>query len=178
MNLKEATKICNEYYNLTRNNVYGTYAPYEMMSVCEKLAALGLEWGDPINYEDFYICKGNDYHLSNSATHYKFDKNTYYIHWDNGNIGKYQFVGDFGYHLIDDEWNEFKEILMSYKPLDYDSYNCHIIYDVENGKRLIKDYKDICKRVKEKVAKKVKEAQIQKKLKEIDALKKQLEGGV
>lgn len=175
MNLKEATRICGEYYNLMQNSIYSG-SPYEMINICEKLAALGLEWGDPINYPDFYICKGGDYNLLNSATHYKFDKDTYYIHWDNGNIGKYQFTGDLGYRHIDDEWNEFKKILMSYEPLDYDPYNCHIIYDVKNGKRLLKDYKNICKSIDEKVFKKVKEIQIQKKLKEIEALKKQLEG--
>lgn len=76
----------------------------------------------------------------------------YYIHWDNGNIGAYQFTErEDVYREIQEEYKEFKNRLMSYNPVDWDDYNNHIIFDIENGKKLIEDYKDILAETREKI---------------------------
>lgn len=176
MDLKEVKRIVKEYYDLVEhmNFGYSSY-PRDLLITCEKLEALGFEWGDKLSFTDFVIRKGGEYKLTNSATHYKFDPDTWYIHWDNGNIGRYQFVDGFGYHYTMDEWNEFRDALMSYEPVDYDPANCHIVYDIEHGKKLLKDYRDICVRTQKKMDKKVAEARIEAKRKEIEKLQKELE---
>lgn len=174
MTVKEAKKIIATYNELIQDVPYGySKYPSDLLVICDKLEALGFEWGDNLSFVDFYIRKG-DYHLTNSATHYKLDKDTFYIHWDNGNIGKYQFVSDSGYWHVDDEWNEFKERLMSYEPLDYDPLNCHIIYDIEHGKKLLRDYKGICAEIEKKMQIKVTQAEIDAKRKDIEKLEKKL----
>lgn len=152
MNLDERIKLIETYKSECRTNVpygYG-YNEDELLSTCKKLKALGLEWGDKISFDDFRITKGVK--ITNSATGYEYDSKSYYVHWDNGNIGAYQFVsgGDM-YRAIQDEYKEFKEKLMSYNPIDWDDFNSHIVFDVENGKKVMADYEEIVKETREKI---------------------------
>ena len=143
----KALKICRDYQELCNNKPYGySYYPSDLIATCEKLKAFGLEWGDTLTCEDFRITKG-DYYITNSATKYKPDPDAYYVHWDNGNIGQLQFVQE---HIFYDGYNEFLEKLRSYNPVDWDPLNDHIIYDIENGKRVMADYKDIVKETRQK----------------------------
>lgn len=152
MNLDERIKLIETYKSECRTNVpygYG-YNENELLSTCKKLKALDLEWGDKISFDDFRITQG--VYISNSSTGYEYDSKSYYIHWDNGNIGAYQFVsGDDMYRAIQYEYKEFKEKLMSYNPIDWDDFNDHIVFDVENGKKVIADYKEIVKETREKI---------------------------
>ena len=38
--------------------------------------------------------------------------------------------------LVEEEWTEFNNILKSYAPLDWDEYNCHMVFDIEHGKKI------------------------------------------
>lgn len=176
LNIKEAKRIITEYDNLRKNRPYGYGdSSSAMLETCKKLEALSLEWGDQVYYPDFLICNG-EFNVLNSATHYEFDPDKYYIHWDNGNIGRLMFINNtYYYSITDDEWDEFLATLRSYNPLDYDMLNCHIVYDIENGKKVMADYKDICDRTRNKMNAKIKAAEIEKKRQEIERLQKELE---
>ena len=89
--LDRIIKVCEDFRNI-QNSVEYHYGwnPGEIIDTCEKLKALGLNWGDQIYYDDFNIVKGN-YYLVDSKTKYIPDRDSYYIIWSNGNIGKYQF---------------------------------------------------------------------------------------
>ena len=168
MNIDEAIMICNEFKNLLMNKPYGYGFTYtEILNTCEKLKLLGYEWGDQLPDSDFRICKPREFVLINSVTKYKFDPNKYYIHWDNGNVGQLQFVSE---HIFYDGFEKFLNKLHSYNPLDWDPYNCHIIYNIEDGKRLIKDYADIIKETQKEAAevtKKYRERQLEEELKRL-----------
>lgn len=163
-------EVCKEFIKI-RNAAQWDYGrtPEDLIKTCEILKAFGYVWGDRIKYPDFRITKGK-YYITNSAKKYKPKSNDYYVQWDNGNIGRLQFVGNDYWYEVEDEWNEFREILMSYDPLDYDPMNCHMIFNVENGKRLMKDYKNICDSTKAKMMKKIKKIQLERKKKEYEDL--------
>lgn len=173
MTIKEAKKIIEDYKNLcSEGNKYGYYANTvnEMKSILTKLEVMGLEWGDRLAIPiDFRISKG--YYLTNSKMHYKKKDGEWYIEWDNGNIGRLQFVHEKYYYLVEDEWKAFKAELMSYNPLDYDHLNDHIIYDIENGKKLMANYQDICIRTQDAMYEKVKEARIKEMEEQLARLK-------
>jgi hypothetical protein len=157
----EALKICRDYQELYNNRPYGYgYYPSELIETCERLKAFGVEWGDTLTCNDFKITKG-DYYITNSATKYKPDPDAYYVHWDNGNIGQLQFVNR---HIFTDGFNEFLEKLRSYNPVDWDPYNCHIVYDVENGKKVMADYPQIF----DETRKKANEVMRQERIKELE----------
>lgn len=168
MNINEAIRICNEFKNLLNDRPYRYGMTYmEILDTCEKLKILGYEWGDPLPDPDFKICKGNYYVLTNPVTKYNFDPDKYYIHWDNGNIGQFQFVSE---RIFYEGFEKFLNKLHSYNPLDWDPYNCHIIYNIEDGKRLIDDYADIVKATREEAAevtKKYRERQLEEELKRL-----------
>ena len=149
--LDDIIRICEEYDEIRKASLNKFCLPHEYIEMCHALKAFGLEWGDRIiTLSDFRLTKGK-YYISNSTTYYKPDKDEYCVHWDNGNIGRYQFTDEAGYKYIGEEWQKFIDILMSYSPVDYDKTRCHIVYDVENGKRVMADYKDICDAIKIKV---------------------------
>lgn len=162
MTNEEAKKIIEDYKKLRSESIeYKYYANTadEMMSILAKLEVLGLEWGDRLAIpNDFRITKG--YYLTNSKMQYKKRDDEWYIQWDNGNVGRLQFVREKYWGLVEDEWKAFYAELLSYNPLDYDPMNCHIIYDIENGKKVMANYKDICKRTQDAMDAKVKAAQV------------------
>ena len=112
-------------FEKAKNWSYGN-SPNEYLEACKKLKALGLEWGDNIKFDDFNIIKG--YHITNPTTKFQGNKNRYYIHWEN--IDKSTFVFQKYWFLVEEEWTEFNNILKSYAPLDWDEYNCHMVFDI------------------------------------------------
>ena len=172
MTLDERLELATKYYE-TFGISYKN--PKIIIEECEKLKILGCEWGE-IRFgeygrigDDFIFLKGGK--LTNQTTNYDFDEEKYYIHWDNGNIGRLMFIDSADYSEEETEiWEGFKAELMSYNPLDYDSFNCHIVYDIENGKKVMSDYKNICKRTNEKFSKYLKKKRIKKAKEEYERL--------
>ena len=144
-------------FEKTKKIDYG-HSAYGYLQTCEKLKALGLNWGADINFEDFRIVKG--YHLTNSTTHYKGNKNDYYIHWDNGNIGCLMFTISDNWDLVQDDYKEFLKRLISYGAVDWDDLNDHIVFDIEHGKNLLKDYLKIKQETVEKIKRKIKNEEL------------------
>lgn len=72
--------------------------------------------------------------------------------------------------LVEEEWTEFNNILKSYVPLDWDEYNCHMVFDIEHGKKLISDYKEIKKKIYDKMKVKIKQIELEKAKKEYEKL--------
>lgn len=177
MTTEKASKIIKDYDNLISESKglgYG-YFEEDVKNTIETMEILRIPWGEKIRIPNDFRVKGKPY-LVNSKTHFKFSENENYIVWDNGNIGRLQF-GDFSgnlYKEIDEEWAEFEEKLLSYQPLDYDLMNCRIIYNIENGKRLIHDYENICSEVQSKIRVKVKKHEIEKMKRKLEELQKEL----
>ena len=71
--------------------------------------------------------------------------------------GRLAFVDEQYYRDVESEWEELKSILKSYNPIDYDEINNNYIYDLENGKKLIKEYDEILKVFDEKINHKINE---------------------
>lgn len=128
------------------------YSDREILEICELWEAMGWKPGHKHTFMDFRIHKG--YYIVNNGTGHEADQNEWYVEWDNGNIGRYQFASGDMYDHIEEEWEAFRKKMMSYSPINYDPCNCHIIYDVENGKKVLEDYKSICDETRENVARK------------------------
>lgn len=161
MTLQERIEFLQTYLDeFTDGKKYGYgYYPTDYLESCKELQALGFEWGDKIINDNKFCIRKNG-HLTNRTTKYEFDDNTYYIHWDNG-IGKLMFVSSTKYYsLIDDEYNEFLEKLRSYGALDWDYWNDHMIFTVEDGKRLYKDYSKIREETAKKIKRKIKQEEV------------------
>lgn len=172
MNAKEAKDICQRFLELrkTLRYDYGFNAE-DIIHNCDILEAMGWEFGHQIRYPDFRIRKG--YYITNNGTGHKSNNDEWYVEWDNGNVGRLQFVSSEWLGYVGEEWENFKKELMSYNPVNYDPMNCHIIYDVENGKRVLENYQDICKRTREAIEKKLKQARIEKAKSELERLIKE-----
>lgn len=152
---------------------YG-HTPLEYLETCEKLKILGYEWGDKLscglNTGDIKLLKGKQFHLHNKATSYEFDPDTYYIVWNNGNIGRLMFVNEAYYGDVTEEWEALEQKLLSFSPLDYDKTNNNYVYDIENGKKLKDAYRDICANTRAAMDIKVKEAKRKKLLYQLKKL--------
>lgn len=150
--------------------------------LCKYADELGIEltgyYYPRIEYGFFVINRqiqvGKGYHLTNSATKYEQNKIDSLVIWHEP-CGRLAFTSSEYWHDIEDEWKEFINILMSYNPLDYDEINDNYIYDIENGKKLINDYKDIVNDLEKKINKKIKMVQLEKKKKELERLQAELE---
>lgn len=171
MNTKEA-KIAADLFMEARRNKYGAWSPEDVIKVCEELEALGREWGDPLPANDFGMERGK-YYITNSKTHYRPQKDEWTIHWNNGNVGRLQFVAQKYYYAVEDEWNEFLKTMRK-NSLDYDPLNCHIVYDIENGKKIIDEYKDICEKTRRAMAKKIKAKDLEETRKLLEKLEKEV----
>lgn len=113
-------------------------------------------------------------YLTNKQTHYKFDENKNYIQLDNGNIGRLMFgdsVDSIDYPSTDIVWEEFKDTLLSYNPLDWDDMNFNYVYGEEDGIRLYKDFDKIYSLYKNKFDKALKESKIRQLEKQLGELK-------
>lgn len=132
-----------------------------------------------ISYNMFQVNKQivacKRYYLTNRTTNYQQNFGDTIVVWKES-CGRYMFIDrNEHWYIIEDEWNELISILKSYNPLDYDEVNDVYIYDVENGKKLINDYDEIIKRIKDKVDKKIKNSELKKKKRELEKLIKELE---
>ena len=159
-------KVAAEAWQKVSSEIH-EYYPNDVIEKCDVLEALGKEWGYRMPYH-FSVRKRP--HVTNSSTHYDFDDDKYYVVWNNGNVGRYQFVDGVAYDYVDEEWEQFIAELDSYEPLDSDPYNDHKVYSIENGKRLMNDYEDICKRTREAMNKKIKKCKFERLKKELEKL--------
>lgn len=167
---------------------YLRYFPYDSsannnLTLCEYADELGIELNSGyyprMEYGYFVINSqiklGKKYHLTNSATQYKQNGEDTLVIWSES-CGRLAFVSDKYWWDIEDEWQEFMDVLKSYDPLDYDALNNTYIYDLEHGKRLIQDYSKIVTAFMKKVTKKIKDVDFANKKKQFERLKKELEG--
>lgn len=122
--------------------------------------------------EQIVACKR--YYLTSSTTNYEQNNEDTLVVWKES-CGRYMLVGrNEHWCLIEDEWNELISILKSYNPLDYDELNNVYVYDVENGKKLINDYDEIIKGIKDKVDKKIKKKELEDKIHEYKKMLEEL----
>lgn len=122
------------------------------------------------------ISAGKKYNLTNRKTNYKPNGKDTIIIWSEPS-GSLAFVdNEYWWNIeIEDEWEEFINVLKSYNPLDYDEINNDYIYDLKNGKRLIEDYEKIIDDFIKKANKKIKQVELEKKKKQLELLQKELE---
>lgn len=141
----------------------------DMIEMCEKLKALGIEWGETVCLpHDFDIVKNP--HLSNPTLNYQINNNEWYILWGNGRCGQSWFAPRAYWDVVQTEWREFQCAMLAFGALDYDLKHDRIIYNIENGKKVIESYADLCKRTQEAMNKKVKAEQIRRKQAELAKL--------
>lgn len=165
--LKANREIVEAYANLCQSRV----TPYivannssnanRLLELIDQWIRMDVEWGYRMP-DDFRLVKGEQLNLyltqRQCAKNYKFNANDYYIRWDNGNVGAYQFVhSDDGsqdcYRVAQLAYKEFKERLRSYNVLEEDMLNDYMVFSIEDGKRLIDDYKAITNETSEKISK-------------------------
>lgn len=163
--VKEIREIATAWKELSKEIYNGDVDA--VLDRCDMLEALGEEWGYKIP-SHFNVRKCP--RITNSSTHYDFNDGKYYVTWNNGNVGKYQFVDSEVHDYVDEEWEQFIAELDGYKPLDSDPYHDRKIYSFENGKRLMNDYEDICKRTMKAMSKKVKKRKLEKLKRELERL--------
>lgn len=176
--MKEKIKAIKEYLKYFPNDYYAR----DNLLLCEYADELGIElkngYYPRIEYGYFVINSqikvGKEYHLSNSATKYRQNGNDSIVIWSES-CGRLAFVNNDYWWNIEDEWNDFKDVLKSYNPLDYDEINNNYIYDLEHGKQLINDYNEIIRNFRNKLDKKITEVEIANKKKELERLQKELE---
>lgn len=171
LKLKEVRKICAQFSEVgeTAHRSYGR-TEQDYIEACDKLEALGLEWGDPLcRSGHFQIKRGSEVFPSSYTP---FDSDTFYIVWDNFNVGRAQFAAGEFYHCTAEEWNWFWDKLLSYKPLDVDLYHHRMTFSICNGKKLMRDYDGICKDMKRKCELKIRQEKIRRlkeELRELEA---------
>lgn len=173
LEIDEVIERCEQYQEVldqTRGHYYDGSYPAAIIEHCRKLRIMGLKWGDKLPSGHFRLVHGSKFYITNSGKKFHPDVNEYYIEWDNGNIGRLQFVRDEYWGDVTEEWEAFREELMSYDPVDYDPLNCRIFYNIENGKRVMEAYKDICDRTATKMRVKIRQADIKKKQAELEML--------
>lgn len=172
--MTEIIKTIQEYLRYFPNDPYAR----EHLLLYEYANELGMElkgtYYPRIEHGRFkinsQISVSKQYSLSNSTTKYKHNGQDSIVRWEEY-CGRLAFVSDRYWEAIEEEWNEFMDVLKSYEPLDYDELNSVYIYDIPHGKRLIDDYEDIVATFKSKVEKKVKEyrkQELKNMLKELD----------
>lgn len=170
-------EVIEEYLKYFPNDTNAT----KNLLLCKYSDELGIELGKGyyprIEYGYFVINQqikaGKYYCLTNTATHYEQNKKDTIVIW-NESCGRLAFVNDRYWNCVDDEWAEFMGILKSYSPLDYDDLNNTYIFNLENGKKLIADYEKIKNDFIEKVRKKIKEIDIERKKEELKKLQAEL----
>ena len=175
--MKDKIKAIKEYLKYFP---YDEYAKNNLL-MCEYADELGIEltggYYPRVEYGylivNSQIKVGKNYHLTNSATNYNQNVKGTIVIWHES-CGKLAFVKSDYYYYIDNEWEEFINVLKSYNPIDYDEINKTYIYDIESGKKLINDYDEILKNFKERISRKIKEFDTAKKREQLEKLKKEL----
>lgn len=175
--MKDKIKAAKEYLR---------YFPYDgnaknNLLMCEYADELGIElnggYYPRVEYGFLVINRqikaGKKYRLTNSTTKHEQNGIDTIVIWSEC-CGRLAFVDGQYYYYIDNEWEEFINVLKSYNPIDYDEINNDYIYGLENGKRLINDYDEILKNFKERISRKIKEFDTAKKREQLEKLKKEL----
>ena len=175
--MKDKIKAIKEYLR---------YFPYDgnaknNLLMCEYADELGIEltggYYPRVEYGYLVVNRqikaGKNYRLTNSTTNYEQNGEDTIIIWSEC-CGRLAFVDKQYYSAINDEWKEFINIIKSYNPIDYDEINNNYIYDLENGKKLIKEYDEILKVFDEKIKRKINEVDTAKKREQLEKLKKEL----
>ena len=153
------------------------------LTLCQYADELGIESDRKSYYphmEYGYFCVngqikvGKKYHVVNSHTHHIQNGLDTIVIWHES-CGRLGFVDRDYWYTIEDEWQELMQTLHSYKPLDWDELNSTFIFDLENGKRLIEDYKQILNEFMDKCHVRIKAYQLEQKRKELERLQKELE---
>lgn len=138
---------------------------------CEKLKALEKDWGEKTFYPDFELRKGDYLKHFSPIFSSENNKDAYFFKWDIGNIGRYHLnCTDKAYFAIGDTWESFLEKMESYNPIYNDRGNCCLIYDIENGKRLMNDYPVFLKEAREEAKKVITKYEIESLREQIAAL--------
>lgn len=177
--MKKRIKAIKEYLRYYPND----HNANNNLLICEYADELGIEvingYYPRIEFGYFVINRqikvGKKYNLTNSTTKYMQNGTDSIVIWSES-CGRLAFVSDHYWWAINDEWDEFMNVLKSYNPLDYDGINNTYIYDVEHGKKLMCDYDDIIKNFTMKIDKKIREIDFENKKKELERLQKELEG--
>lgn len=154
------------------------------LKLCEYAEEMGMELNGSyfprMDYGRFMV---NDllfatkkYNLTNHATNFVPNEVDTIVVW-NARCGRCEFVQSEHWHCIDDEWQWLSGRLKEYDPLDYDELNNTYIYNLKNGKLLIRDYPKIMDEFKTMLQRKIITYEKEKKLKEIARLQKELEKG-
>ena len=176
MTLDERIKLLEAYLAaFNRPDIpygYGS-GPKEYLETCNKLKALGAEWGDKLPKEQFSIVKGKALGLFNRATSYSFDPDTYYVKWDTDGIGRLMFVNEKFWFNVQEEWDAFTQKLASFNPLDYDPINNEYVYSIEQGKKLMAAYPDIYNETRAAISAKTKEIKKKQLLQQLEDLNKE-----
>jgi hypothetical protein len=175
--MKERIKAVKEYLKYFPNDPYAN----NNLLLCEYADELGIElegkYYPRIEYGYCVINRqikvGKRYCLTNSETKYKQNGKENIIIWSEPS-GRLAFVSDKYWYDVQNEWDDFMNILKSYGPLDYDGINNVYIYDLKHGKKLIENYKDIVQDFKKKIDKRIKEVEFENKKKELERLRMEL----
>lgn len=147
----------SEAYDIPLKQIYSSYSRCGV-----KLCSKGVD----------FIVSPNP-HIANSVNYFEFDEGKEYIQLDNGNGGRLMFRGmqiDY-YGETNDIWEEFKNELISYNPVDYDDMNFNYIYTMKDGIRLYKDFDKIFTKYQNKFDEAVKDIKIKLLEQQIERLK-------
>ena len=118
-----------------------------------------------------YMRKG-DYHISYPAHKAILDKDKWYMMLENGNIGRFSFVGNDFYDTVSNEWREFYDKLAE-ASTEYDKVNCGWYFeavDKEQVARTVEFIRNTIKETKEKMIVKINATKKERLLKELAEL--------
>jgi len=177
--MKERIKAIEKYLKFYPRD----YEAIKNLTMCECLDLLGMKFPNKVSYfpkVEYSSLLINDqirvdkkFYITNSTTGYERGDEKAFVVWGEP-CGRLAFVHEKYYGDIETEWNEFKNILKSYNPLDYDEINNKYIYNIEDGKRLIADYDNIITTLKENIHKTISLVKLKEKEEELDRLKKEI----
>lgn len=122
---------------------------------------------------DFVVQHNKCYRLTNTATHYKQDKDKWYIRFTCNGIGRLGMYNrpDFVYSETANQiWQEFIDTIKGYGVLDYDEWNEEFLFDIENGMKLYNDFESIYTKAYEGLRKDALEQQKQRLQNQLDEL--------
>lgn len=178
--MQEKIKAIEEYLKFFPND----RTAKNNLTLCNYCEELGLELpGKWQAYPNIYNEKtikinskleaSKSYYLTNKTTNYEHNNVDTVVIWDTG-CGRLEYVNSDYWYDIENEWQEFMDVLKSYEPLDYDEVNNRYVYSLENGKRLIEAYDELEEAFKDKLNRKIKAVQLAQKKKQMELLQKEI----
>lgn len=155
------------------------YIARENLDRLKYLDALGLEdrnyyfWMGGLVVNEMITVR-SAYHITNPSNGVKDYSDGVFVIWGSP-CGRLEFFRDDYYQTIGQSWQNFKNKCLSYNPICYDEINEEMLFDVESGARLIKDYPQIKEEFIFEAKKQIKEAELREIRKKFDKLKTELE---